>query len=77
MQCDGAYITVTSEMLQEFNLSQRSFGQNLLAEHIGYLLDRHSIASLIIRSRAISVHISLVSPDVSRLVPKRGLETGR
>jgi hypothetical protein len=35
-----------SEMLQKFDLSQRTLGQNLLAENIGDLLDRNSFIGL-------------------------------
>jgi hypothetical protein len=40
------YITMPSEMLQKFDLSQRTLGQNLLAENIGDLLDRNSFIGL-------------------------------
>jgi hypothetical protein len=37
---------MSSEMLQKFDLSQRTLSQNLLAENIGDLLDRNSFIGL-------------------------------
>lgn len=45
------YIAMSSEMLQQLYLSQRTLGQDLLAEDIGDLLDRNPFLSLRIRSR--------------------------
>ena len=38
------YVAVSSKMLQELDLSQRSFGQNLLAKHICDFLDGNAFA---------------------------------
>jgi hypothetical protein len=37
---------MATEVLQELNLAQRSLGQDLFAEDIGHLLDRHALAGL-------------------------------
>jgi len=37
---------MSSEVLQKLDLSQRTLGQNLLAEDIGDLLDRNSLTGL-------------------------------
>ena len=42
----------TSEMLQKLDLTQRSFSQNLLAEHIGDFLDSYALSGLIVRCSA-------------------------
>ncbi len=44
---------MTAKMLQQFNLPQSPFGQYLFTEDIGDLLDRYSLASLIIGSSAV------------------------
>ena len=47
--CD---VAVSSEMLQQLDLTQGSLCENLLAEHVGDLLDRNSFASVAVGSRA-------------------------
>jgi hypothetical protein len=49
----------TSEMLEQFNLSQRTLCKNLLVEDIGNLLDCDALLSLRIRSSTISLIVSL------------------
>lgn len=43
-----AYISVTPEVLQELDLAQGALGQNLLAEHIGDLLDGNTLVGLVV-----------------------------
>lgn len=64
---DSAYVAVASKMLQELDLSQGPLGQDLLAKDIGDLLDRYSLACLIIRSRAVTPRISPRSPSMHRV----------
>lgn len=42
----STYVTVTPEMLQQFDLSQGPLGQDLLAEYIGDLLNGDAISGL-------------------------------
>lgn len=58
-----AYVTVSSEMLQELYLPQRTLRQNLFAEDIGHLLDRDTLLCLGIRGRAVNgISFSKTSP---------------
>lgn len=43
-----AYVTMATKVLQQFNLSQGSLGENLLAEDIGDFLDCYAFASLVV-----------------------------
>ena len=47
------YITVSAKMLQEFDLAQRAFGQNLLAEYIGNFLNRDALTRLVVHGSAV------------------------
>lgn len=47
------YIAMASEVLQQLDLSQGPFGQNLLAEHIGDLLDSDTLARLSVGGRTV------------------------
>lgn len=58
-----AYITVSSEVLEELYLTQCSLGQNLLAEYIGDLLDSDALVGLVVHSGTITVESRMVSPD--------------
>lgn len=51
--CERAYIAVTSEVLQELDLSQSTFCQNLLTKDIGHFLDRNPLSCLVVRGRAV------------------------
>lgn len=46
----GTHVAVASEVLQQLDLSQRPLGQDLLAEHIGDLLDGDAFTRLHVRS---------------------------
>jgi hypothetical protein len=52
-------ISVTSEVLQELDLAQRSLRKDLLAEHIGDLLDSYPLSSLAIGSSTSTVSAML------------------
>ncbi len=64
MVCDNAYIAVASKMLQELDLSQGPLGQDLLAKDIGDLLNRYSLACLIVGGRAVTPRVSPHSPGM-------------
>lgn len=49
---DKSYISVTTEVLKEFDLSQRPLGENFLAEHIGDFLDSNALPTLRVRGCA-------------------------
>jgi hypothetical protein len=49
---------MASEMLQELDLSERSFGQYLLAEHVGDLFDCDAFASLVVRGSTVHEFVS-------------------
>lgn len=48
-----AHVAVASEMLQQFDFAQCAFGENLLAEDIGDLLDGDPFIRLVVDSRTI------------------------
>lgn len=54
---------MSSEVLEELYLAQCSLGQNLLAEHIGNLLDSDTLVGLVVHSGTIAVESRTVSPD--------------
>lgn len=63
MGLGGTYITVSSEVLKELYLAQCSLGQNLLAEHVGNLLDSDALVGLVVHSGTIAVESRTVSPN--------------
>jgi hypothetical protein len=71
---------MASEVLQKLDLSQRTLGQNLLAEDIGNLLDRNAFLGLGIRGRTMMteksarvrrVHQSIAERKLTRQYHKR------
>jgi hypothetical protein len=50
---------MSSEMLQKLDLSQRTLGQNLLAEDIGDLLDRNSFIGLSVGRGTVEKTVSI------------------
>jgi hypothetical protein len=53
-----SYVAVASEMLQKLDFSQRSLGQDLLAEDICDLLDSDTFPSLTVGRSTISKYVS-------------------
>jgi hypothetical protein len=63
-----AYVSVASKVLEQLDLAKGSLGQNLLAEHIGDLLDGNTFVRLVIHRSAARLserphHIAFVSQD--------------
>ena len=52
---------MSSEVLQKLDLSQRTLGQNLLAEDIGDLLDRNAFTGLAIGRGTVEKRVSIFS----------------
>jgi hypothetical protein len=52
----GSYIAMSSEVLEQLDLSQRTLCENLLAEDIGHFLDSDALSILGVGRRA--VHMS-------------------
>lgn len=42
----GTHIAMAAEVLEQLDLAQSPLGEDLLAEHIGDLLDGHALAGL-------------------------------
>ena len=51
---------MTSEVLEELDLSQCSLSKNLLAEDIGHFLDSNTLSILRVGGRAIGVNMRLL-----------------
>ena len=51
----GAYVAMSSKVLEELDLAQGALRQNLLAKDIGDLFDGHSLVGLAIYGGAIGV----------------------
>ena len=54
----SSYVAVASEMLQKLDFSQRSLGQDLLAEDVCDLLDSDTFPSLTVGRSTISKYVS-------------------
>lgn len=44
----GTYVAMSSEVLQELDLTQGALGQDLLAKNIGNLLDRDTLVCVVV-----------------------------
>lgn len=53
-----AYVAMATKVLQQFNLSQGSLGENLLAEDISDLLDCYAFACLVVCCRTAFTPVS-------------------
>lgn len=53
-----AYVTMTTKVLQQFDLSQGSLGENLLAKDIGDLLDCYAFTGLVVCCRTAFTPVS-------------------